>query len=352
MSSAARCRGPSATDGTDRYRRSPGPAAARPAHLGHRSLQLPLHLLHAARDLWAAFRFLPHAELLTFEEMTRLAGVAVSLGVTKVRLTGGEPLLRRDVERLVRMLAAIDGLHDLTLTTNGSLLADKARALAEAGLRRVTVSLDSLDDAGLRAPQRRRLPGGPRAGGHRGRRPCRPAAHQGQHGRAARGQRGAASCPWPASRANWVHPALHRVHGRRPHQRLDAGRGRARPRRWSRPSTRRCRSSRSSRSTGARSRRAGDTATDGGRSGSSARSRSRSAGSCTRARLTAEGTLYTCLFGTAGTDLRDPLRTGATDEELRQLLGRVWTARGDRYSELRSAATRDLPRVEMSRIGG
>src|SRR5438309_4372323 len=93
------------------------------------------------------FAFLPRQDLLTFEELTRLGRVFAGLGVRKLRLTGGEPLLRRDLERLVAMLAAIDGIQDIALTTNGALLARKARALADAGLRRVTVSLDSLDDA-------------------------------------------------------------------------------------------------------------------------------------------------------------------------------------------------------------
>src|SRR5712692_7868015 len=97
------------------------------------------------------FAFLPRAELLTFEELTRLARVFAGLGVRKLRLTGGEPLLRRDLEKLVEMLAGIGGIGDIALTTNGALLAGKARALAAAGLRRVTVSLDSLDDAAFMA---------------------------------------------------------------------------------------------------------------------------------------------------------------------------------------------------------
>src|SRR5512143_764191 len=102
------------------------------------------------RDVFDAdYHFLPHAELLTFEEIARLARIFVAQGVRKIRLTGGEPLLRRNVERLVELLARIDGV-DLTLTTNGALLAKKAKALAEAGLRRVSVSLDSLDDATFR----------------------------------------------------------------------------------------------------------------------------------------------------------------------------------------------------------
>ncbi|MGH2410718.1 MAG: radical SAM protein, partial [Chloroflexota bacterium] len=92
------------------------------------------------------FQFLPHKQLLTFEEIIRLGRVFLDLGVEKIRITGGEPLVRRDVERLIADLAPLPGLRDLTLTTNGSLLARKARVLKEAGLRRVTVSLDSLDD--------------------------------------------------------------------------------------------------------------------------------------------------------------------------------------------------------------
>ena len=134
------------------------------------------------------YEFLPREQLLSFEEITRLARVFARLGVEKIRLTGGEPLLRRDVETLVGMLAAIPGL-EVTLTTNGSLLARKATALAAAGLRRVTVSLDSLDDDGLHGDERRRFPRqqGPR--GHRGGRVGRALAGQGEHGRQARGER-------------------------------------------------------------------------------------------------------------------------------------------------------------------
>src|SRR3954468_21691811 len=97
------------------------------------------------------FAFLPSSALLTFEEITRLTRIFLAHGVEKIRLTGGEPLVRRDLEKLVAMLAPLSGLHDLTLTTNGALLARKAQALKDAGLQRVTVSLDSLDDAVFRA---------------------------------------------------------------------------------------------------------------------------------------------------------------------------------------------------------
>src|SRR5215208_4904102 len=97
------------------------------------------------------FQFLPSRLLLSFEEITRLARIFIGLGVEKIRLTGGEPLVRRDLERLIEMLARLDGLRDLTLTTNGSLLSRKAQALKDAGLQRISVSLDSLDDAVFRA---------------------------------------------------------------------------------------------------------------------------------------------------------------------------------------------------------
>ena len=116
------------------------------------------------------FEFLRRAQLLTFEEIARLARLFAAAGVRKLRLTGGEPLLRRDLERLVEMLAAIDGIDDIALTTNGTLLARKARVLRDAGLRRVTVSLDSLDDEVFGSVNDVGAPGGSRARGHRGRR--------------------------------------------------------------------------------------------------------------------------------------------------------------------------------------
>ena len=110
-------------------------AAAGPARLGDRPVQLPLPVLHAQDGVWPRPRLRPRAEILSFEEITRVVGAAAALGVTKVRLTGGEPLVRRDLERLVAMLAAVEGISDLALTTNGTLLAAKARALRDAGLR-------------------------------------------------------------------------------------------------------------------------------------------------------------------------------------------------------------------------
>ena len=299
----------------------------------------------------AAFHFLPHAELLTFEEVTRLARLAISLGVTKVRLTGGEPLLRRDVETLVRMLAGLPGLADLTLTTNGSLLAAKAEVLAEAGLRRVTVSLDSLDDAvfaqlnDVDFPVARVLEG-MAAADRAGLQPVKvnmvvrrglnedsvlPMARFARdHGYTLRfieymdvGHTNG----WSLDEVVPAAEIVATIDAKMPLEPLEPQYPGEVATRW----------------------RYRDGGGEVGLIGSVTQP---FCGQCTRARLTAEGVLYTCLFGTRGTDLRAALRGGASDEEVSALLGGVWAARTDRYSELRSAATRDLPRGEMSRLGG
>ena len=298
-----------------------------------------------------AFRFLPHEELLTFEEVTRLARLAVSLGVTTVRLTGGEPLLRRDVEKLVGMLAGIDGLADLTLTTNGSLLAAKAPSLAESGLRRITVSLDSLDDAvftrlnDVDFPVARVLEG-MAAADRAGLRPVKVnmvvrrglneesvlpmARFAREHGYVLRyieymdvGHTNG----WSLAEVVPAAEIVAAIDADLPLEPLAPQYPGEVATRW----------------------RYRD---GGGEIGVIGSVTQPFCGTCTRARLTAEGELYTCLFGTDGVDLRAPLRAGAGDEELRRLLAGVWAARADRYSELRSAATHDLPKVEMSRIGG
>ena len=178
------------------------------------------------------YQFLEHRELLSFEEITRLARIFARHGIEKIRLTGGEPLVRRNIEGLVAMLAAIPGL-DLTLTTNGSLLAKKAAALKAAGLKRITVSLDSLDDAvfmkmnDVDFPVARVLEGIDAAAA------AGLAPDQDQHGGQARRQRAsrpADGAPFPRQRP---HPALHRIHGCRPHQRLAHGRRGHRARRSS-----------------------------------------------------------------------------------------------------------------------
>ena len=295
------------------------------------------------------YHFLPRAELLTFEELERLARVFVGLGVRKIRITGGEPLLRRDLERLIALLAGIEDL-DLTLTTNGALLAQKARALADAGLRRVTVSLDSLDDEVFRAmndvdfPVARVLEGIDAAAGaglpvkvnvvvKRG-------LNEGSVVDVARHFRGTGHVVrfieymdvghtngW---RMDDVVPAAEIVaaidgeFGLEPVE--PAYRGEV-ARRW----------------------RYRD---GGGEVGVIASVTQPFCGDCTRARISAEGKLYTCLFAVRGHDLRALVRGGAGDDDLRDSIAAVWGRRTDRYSERRSAATEELPKVEMSYIGG
>jgi cyclic pyranopterin phosphate synthase len=295
------------------------------------------------------YRFLERRELLTFEEIERLARVFVGQGVEKIRLTGGEPLVRRDLERLVGQLAQIPGL-DLTLTTNGSLLPQKARPLAEAGLKRVTVSLDSLDDDVFRAmndvdfPVERVLAGIEAAGAAglpvKVNMVVKRGLNDGSVLPMARAFRGSGHVlrfieymdvghtnGW---RLDDVVPAaeiLQTIDAEFPLDPVEPSYRGEVARRW----------------------RYRDGA---GEVGVIASVTQPFCGDCTRARLSAEGRLYTCLFGVRGHDLRALVRGGASDDELTSAVGRIWGARKDRYSELRSAATVDLPKVEMSYIGG
>ncbi|HZO50092.1 MAG TPA: GTP 3',8-cyclase MoaA [Gaiellaceae bacterium] len=295
------------------------------------------------------YRFMDRRELLTFEELERLARAFVALGVEKVRITGGEPLLRRDVERLIERLAAIGGL-DLTMTTNGALLPQKAQALADAGLSRVTVSLDSLDDAVFRAmndvdfPVARVLEGIEAAAAAGLPVKVNAVVKRGVNEDAvvalARHFRGTgqvvrfieymdvgATNGW---RLDDVVPAAEivaAVDAEFPLEPVEpAYRGEV-ARRW----------------------RYRDGA---GEIGVIASVTQPFCGDCTRARISAEGRLYTCLFAVKGHDLRALVRSGASDEELAAAIGSVWRVRADRYSELRSGRTAGLPRVEMSYIGG
>jgi GTP 3',8-cyclase len=296
------------------------------------------------------YRFLERRELLTFEEIERTVRVFAGLGVEKVRLTGGEPLLRREVERLVEMVAAIPGL-DLTLTTNGSLLPQKAQALADAGLGRVTVSLDSLDNEVFRGmndvdfPVERVL-AGIEAAAAVGLVPVKinMVVKRGVNDDSilpmARFFRGSGHIlrfieymdvghtnGW---RLDDVVPAAEIVETIETEMPLE-------PLTPNYPGevARRYRYS------------------DGnGEIGVIASVTQPFCGACTRARLSAEGRLFTCLFATTGFDVRALLRGGATDSEVAGALSQVWRARADRYSEIRSAETLDLPKVEMSYIGG
>ncbi len=297
------------------------------------------------------FAFLERAELLTFEEIARVARVAVGLGVRKVRLTGGEPLLRRGLERLVEMLAAIDGIDDLAMTTNGSLLAGRAVTLRAAGLTRITVSLDSLDDATFRSmsdvalPVQRVLDGiaaAKAAGFERvklnavvkrdvnddGIVDLARFAHD--HGYVVRFIEYMDVGTTNGWRLDDVIPAaeiVQRIDAELPLEPVDPSYPGEVANRW-------------------RFR-------DGqGEIGVISSVTQPFCSTCTRARLSAVGEVYTCLFGTKGHDLRALLRGGASDDEMRIALGGVWAARDDRYSELRSRQTRDLDKVEMSYIGG
>ena len=295
------------------------------------------------------FAFLPRRDLLTFEEIARLARVFAGLGVEKIRLTGGEPLIRRDVERLVEMLAAIPEL-DLTLTTNGSLLVKKAQALKDAGLRRITVSLDSLDDAvfrtmndvdfpvqlvldGIEAAAAAALPVKVNVVVKRGVNEASVlpmARHFRERGHVVRfieymdvGHTNG----WGLDDVVPAAEILAAIDDELPLEPL--------PPRYPGEVADRYRYRDGS-----------------GEVGVIASVTRPFCGACTRARLSAEGSLYTCLFATAGHDLRALVRGEASDEALTQAVREIWRVRDDRYSEIRSAATRDLPKVEMSYIGG
>ena len=301
------------------------------------------------------FAFLPRDQVLSFEEITRLAGVFVGLGVTKLRITGGEPLVRRDLPVLIGELATLRTLGgdpvDLTLTTNGSALRPLAGPLREAGLARITVSLDSLDDEisgamnGVDFPVSRVLDG-IKAARSAGLAPIKVNTV------VRRGLNEASVLPlarWARDeglvlrfieymdvgtangwRLDDVVPAdeiLAMVDAELPLEPVPARyRGEVAGRYRFRDGS--------------------------GEMGVIASVTRPFCGDCTRARLSAEGSLYTCLFAGSGTDLKEPLRAGETDEQLAERVRAVWGVRGDRYSELRSAATERLPKVEMFALGG
>ena len=297
-----------------------------------------------------SYRFLERRQLLTFEEIERLSRVFASLGVEKIRLTGGEPLLRRELERLVEMLGAIPGV-DLTLTTNGSLLLQKARVLADAGLRRVTVSLDSLDDQVFRAMNDVDMPvervlAGIEAAAAAGLSPVKVnmvvkrGVNEDSVLPMARYFRGSGHILRFIEYMDVGHTNGWRLEDVVSAAEIVATIGAELPLEPIEPNY------------------AGEVARryryrDGsGEIGVIASVTEPFCGACTRARLSAEGRLYTCLFATEGHDLRALVRGGASESDLAEEIGRVWRARADRYSELRSAETADLPKIEMSYIGG
>jgi GTP 3',8-cyclase len=296
------------------------------------------------------YHFLDRKEVLTFEEIARLARIFVSHGVQKIRLTGGEPLVRKDLPLLVKMLAEIPGL-DLTLTTNGSLLERQAQALKDAGLKRVSVSLDSLDNEVFKAMNDVEFPvdrvvQGMDAAARVGLTPVKvnmvvkrglnedsilPMARffreKGYILRFIEYMDVGHTNGW---RMEDVVPAaeiIRRISAEMPLEPLDPNYTGEVAERW----------------------RYKDGSGEVGVIASVTQAFCRT---CNRARLSAEGKLYTCLFAVKGHDFRGLLRDGASDEEISQAIERVWNIRTDRYSELRTENTANLPKVEMSHIGG
>jgi cyclic pyranopterin phosphate synthase len=297
----------------------------------------------------SSYRFLPHSAILSFEEIARLAGIFVALGVRKIRLTGGEPLVRKDVPRLVSMLKKLP--VELTLTTNGSLLARHAKALAEAGLDRVTVSLDSLDEATFRAmndadfPVARVIEGIDAAvaaglGPVKVNMVVKRGVNQGEILAMAERWRGTgnivrfiefmdvgATNGWRMDDVVPSAEVIRRIDAELPLEPIDPNYYGEVAERW----------------------RYRDGTGEIGVISSVTQAFCRT---CTRARLSTDGALYTCLFATSGYDLRSLLRGGAPDAEIHAAIGRIWRVRADRYSEIRTAETAKLRKVEMSYIGG
>ena len=296
------------------------------------------------------YQFLERKELLSFEEIARVVGVFAGLGVRRVRITGGEPLVRRNVEGLVELLHAIDGI-EIALTTNGALLPQKAEALARAGLNRVTVSLDSVDDATFRAlndvdfPVEKVLAGIDAAAAAglpvKVNAVVKRGANDGEIVALAERFRGTPHMlrfieymdvghtnGWCLDDVVPAAEIVSRIDAAWPLEALEPARADETARRW----------------------RYRDGA---GEIGVIASVTEPFCGGCSRARLSAEGRLHTCLFALKGHDLRAPLReSGFSDKALSELIRGIWTRRTDRYSELRTAETAALPKVEMSYIGG
>jgi cyclic pyranopterin phosphate synthase len=297
----------------------------------------------------AGHEFLPHSAILSFEEIARLARIFVGLGVKKIRLTGGEPLVRKQLHRLVAMLSELP--VETTLTTNGSLLARQARALKEAGLHRVTVSLDSLDEATFRAMNDADFPvskviEGIETAAAEGLAPVKinmvvkRGTNDGDILAMARRWRGTAHIirfieymdvgstnGWRMDDVVPSAQVIERINAAWALEPVDANYRGEVAERW----------------------RYRDGAGEIGVISSVTQA---FCASCNRMRLSTEGSLYTCLFAQSGHDLKSLLRGGATDEQIRNEIAAVWQARTDRYSEIRTAQTSSLKKVEMSYIGG
>lgn len=302
-----------------------------------------------------SYQFLSRNDLLSFEEITRLTRILVGLGVNKVRLTGGEPLVRNQIDNLVGMLSALEGVEDLTMTTNAYLLSNNAVKLKAAGLHRMTVSLDSLDEDVFKKMNGRgfgtqRVLEGIEAAAEAGFRPIKVncvvqrgvndhtivelARYLKERGHIARfieymdvGNLNG----WKLDEVVTAEEIVSRIDAEMPLEPADAN-------------------------------YVGEVASryrfkDGsGEIGVISSVTKPFCGDCSRLRLSPEGELFTCLFGVDGTDLRTPMRDGATDDELTKLVNGIWTRRVDRYSEERSSLTEELrqsrKKVEMYHIGG
>lgn len=298
------------------------------------------------------YPFLERGELLTFEEIDRLARVFVALGVNKIRLTGGEPLMRRQLHSLIAMLSGIEGLDDLTLTTNGSALTEsKAVQLREAGLKRLTVSLDSLDDRVFSVMNDVHFPvqkvlGAVEAAVRAGLSPVkvnmvvRRGLNEGGVVEMARRFKGTgtivrfieymdvgSSNGWRMDEVVSASEISTLIGAQMPIEPVDPNYRGEVAQRW----------------------RYQDGQGEIGIISSVTHPFCRD---CSRARLSADGKLYTCLFATQGRDLKRALRQGGSDSEISDLVSSVWGRRDDRYSEIRSESSRKLPKVEMSYIGG
>jgi len=302
----------------------------------------------------ADYQFLTRQQRLSHDEIFRLASIAVDLGVTKLRLTGGEPLLDKNVAKLVARLGTLGGVEDLALTTNGVLLAPVAQQLADAGLQRVTISLDSMDEklfrdmSGNRGDLAKVLVG-IAAAEAAGLSPVKinVVVQKGVNDHALLdvldhfrgtdhivrliefmdvGNRNG----WTMSQVVPSKEVLKTIHARWPVRPVGKNYAGEVARRYQ--------------------------YLDGeGEIGFISSVTEPFCGSCSRARLSADGTLYTCLFASAGTDLREPLRNGASDSELADILQSVWLLRSDRYSEVRKPEAAEKPlvnKVEMYRMGG
>ena len=297
----------------------------------------------------AYYRFLPHSAILSFEEIARLARIFVGLGVKKIRLTGGEPLVRKNLERLVEMLSPLGA--ELTLTTNGSLLAKQAQALAKAGLDRVTVSLDSLDEAIFRAMNDADFPvakviEGIEAAADAGLGPVKVnmvvkrGVNDGDIVAMAGRWRGTghimrfieymdvgSTNGWRMDDVVPSAEVVRRISERWPLEPLDANYAGEVAERWR-------------------------YADGSGEIGVISSVTQAFCSSCTRMRLSTEGSLYTCLFAHSGHDLKALVRGGASDDQIGNEIAAVWQKRGDRYSEIRTEQTSRQRKVEMSYIGG